>query len=860
MVSWFRFYADYWQVFYAQHAPDGQTLATAAHKAFLTVVDSEDLWQWFQDHGKVPGVVLLARNKVGKDGKRKIDVMHHLRLIQRSDEEGDDYVVGILQLGGGSQMGGLLVKDMTANLVPTTGKRAGTRGGASGSKDATIYVPSLDSLLDKHDGPFGKTYTPKVGEEAITSEDLAERPSVIFVPFDLWAVVCKGVNLNRTTEDDKRQEETAEEVGTVEDVGEVEEEKPSMEETSVPEGEDEIGTDKANSPLDLARRLSEMMSILKGDDPEMFKVYRMVAQNLIDFLWAANNNLTTGIRIRSIEGDLEVMRHTRECIHDFLTFAEEGSLPGWNVQPETVPDQEHDEPQPPVFDQDQESVTLVEGQPQQPTVTMEDARNERPVTLPPPPQGETTRPPGNPPAITAGQDDGPPVWVKSFMTGLAGTMADVGLAIREAVQVNRSSKEKEEEKKKATSKWLPDALFVLKVLSAENGWDTPGVPELSPFALKLFEMKILQAIQFVRAKAKDESWSGCILKSGLSEFLKRGPIAEDINEAPSGFSVLFFHHSAYSEGDDESHSTQALREAYGDGEMPEDLIKAFSKLHIFAPTCSFRAGEQIRTAIQFLEVICGAKTIATSGYRHGLKVLEEHRRLFERESEKDKMFLFNYLYLLDRVFQRFCREIRECNQEDDPVLALKEMIRGDRWMKEMINQALEPLLIYGKELGLRPPIKLQERSHLSGLIDMSQLGKGGAYKRPAENQEGGAKAVGRMAKRRVAGGEAYPDWWFELTPAECVKEWAIPQGKKFGDYFGPHKKDNVVGLPYVQHHKTKRPAPICLKYQLGNNVKCKRGADCALAHIRPRDLSSDDYQQISEHLRKVFLMEAGGQS
>ena len=309
--------------------------------------------------------------------------------------------------------------------------------------DATTLniVPSLDSLLDKHDGPFGKTYTPKVGEEAITSEDLAERPSVIFVPFDLWAVVCKGVNLNRTTEDDKRQEETAEEVGTVEDVGEVEEEKPSMEETSVPEGEDEIGTDKANSPLDLARRLSEMMSILKGDDPEMFKVYRMVAQNLIDFLWAANNNLTTGIRIRSIEGDLEVMRHTRECIHDFLTFAEEGSLPGWNVQPETVPDQEHDEPQPPVFDQDQESVTLVEGQPQQPTVTMEDARNERPATLPPPPQGETTRPPGNPPAITAGQDDGPPVWVKSFMTGLAGTMADVGLAIREAVQVNRSSKE-----------------------------------------------------------------------------------------------------------------------------------------------------------------------------------------------------------------------------------------------------------------------------------------------------------------------------------------------------------------------------------------------------------------------------------
>ena len=150
---------------------------------------------------------------------------------------------------------------------------------------------------------------------------------------------------------------------------------------------------------------------------------------------------------------------------------------------------------------------------------------------------------------------------KSFMKGLAGTMADVGLAIREAVQANRSSKDKEEEKKKA-SKWLPNSLYILKVLSAENGWDMPGVPELNPFASKLFEMKLLQAIQFVHAKAKDDGWSGCILKSGLSEFLNCGPVAEDINETPSGFSVLFFHQSAYSEGDDESHSMQALREAY----------------------------------------------------------------------------------------------------------------------------------------------------------------------------------------------------------------------------------------------------------------------------------------------------------
>ena len=104
--------------------------------------------QWFQDHGNVPGVFLVARNKVGRDGKRKIDAMHHLRLIPRSGAEVDDYVIGILQLGGGSNMSGILVKDMMADLVPATGKRSGTRGGTGGAKDATIYVPSLESLME----------------------------------------------------------------------------------------------------------------------------------------------------------------------------------------------------------------------------------------------------------------------------------------------------------------------------------------------------------------------------------------------------------------------------------------------------------------------------------------------------------------------------------------------------------------------------------------------------------------------------------------------------------------------------------------------------------------------------------------
>ncbi len=60
--------------------------------------------------------------------------------------------MGILQLGGGSQVISILEKDMMADLVPAMGKRSGTRGGSGGAKDATIYyVPSLEGLMEKHD-------------------------------------------------------------------------------------------------------------------------------------------------------------------------------------------------------------------------------------------------------------------------------------------------------------------------------------------------------------------------------------------------------------------------------------------------------------------------------------------------------------------------------------------------------------------------------------------------------------------------------------------------------------------------------------------------------------------------------------
>ena len=174
------------------------------------------------------------------------------------------------------------------------------------------------------------------------------------------------------------------------------------------------------------------------------------------------------------------------------------------------------------------------------------------------------------------------------------------MSLSEFAEVSKASLSKTEEKKKAISKWLPSGVFLFKVLSSEDGWETKGTPELTDFAMKLVDQKIFGATQLIRAQKKALKWSGGLLKPGVGEFLKRGFVSEDVQVGPSGFSVLFFHPSCHADTDSEEFSIQQLNESFGDGKLPEDMMKTFSKLQIWVPQTVQDAEEQIDTAIQFL--------------------------------------------------------------------------------------------------------------------------------------------------------------------------------------------------------------------------------------------------------------------
>jgi hypothetical protein len=83
------------------------------------------------------GCSLVARSKVGRDGRRS-DAVHRLRLIHRSEGEGEDIRRGTFATWRRQQhVGGLLVKDMVSGLGACHWKRSKTRW----SRKSTISFP-----------------------------------------------------------------------------------------------------------------------------------------------------------------------------------------------------------------------------------------------------------------------------------------------------------------------------------------------------------------------------------------------------------------------------------------------------------------------------------------------------------------------------------------------------------------------------------------------------------------------------------------------------------------------------------------------------------------------------------------------
>lgn len=421
--------------------------------------------------------------------------------------------------------------------------------------------------------------------------------------------------------------------------------------------------------------------------------------------------------------------------------------------------------------------------------------------------------------------------------------------MREWAKASKEKLAKKEEEKLSSSKWISSSVFALKFLCAANKWSTAGVPTLPKFTVQLLESKLTGAIMLVRNRARLERWPGCILRAGLNDILVKGLISDDINRAPSGFTALYCYPCGYYEIDGEEFDLQQARELWGDGEMPEPLLKAFTKKKVFVPDNTHQAVDMLNVTISFLECITAKDSIAAGGYKTGLNLIGEHRSLFEMAASNDRLFLTKFLCFLDRFFQRFCQMIERFEDEVDPVFSFVAS-HGEDWMQAEICNIVVPWTDSGILPAFQLPLALQGKKVENGLMELSG-GRAGEKPIGAKISKGSGEPSAGGGKKK--GGDSGSKGGSPLSPSEFVPEWQPPPGKKMGDYFGGRNFDkNISGIPKVQHHKLDKLAHICLRHQIDDGVPCRQGARCHLAHVKPKDLDPAIFEAMTQHMKKVY--------
>lgn len=536
--SWFRLFDARWLDFEARlgsgvspeeirdQADAAAKLAARASAVFDDITISEDkaagFDEWLNEFGMIPGVLVVIRGGVkSKDQRGYVDVIHHFEGWKSDEDEEENEeqrhrIMGLSSMAGSAWAVALDTSDFFDELIPEK-KRS-----VSSVKDG--FVPTLKGLMvEKHS--VKEAFKPQAGEAVERTEDLAGRPRGMYLPYPVWRLLWAYLA----------------ETGKA----------------------DEFEVDGPQHPKVLIDYLVAAMNRKRlQEDNDFYKTWKDTAQALLDVLWVACNDFCPGTVVRDVGGSWDGIHFQRECYDAFVAFynelgegkkkrgspgspstrasdKEEQGSDNEGLSAQDVPAQAEARRNTPQKRGDMH----YERENEEDNAPSERGGNSGRSTrqrLPPEPRG-VPRP--NQPVPTVMAPDTvrlgeTPDWLSEFIKNM-----------NSFAKASTSQMSKKEESKKLTGTWLSSGVYIFRVLSSEDGWNTEGLPELTGFAKELISKNIMAATKNVRETYREENWNGCMFKTGIADFLKRGFIADDVNVAPQGFSALFFYPSSYVERD-----------------------------------------------------------------------------------------------------------------------------------------------------------------------------------------------------------------------------------------------------------------------------------------------------------------------
>ena len=409
----------------------------------------------------------------------------------------------------------------------------------------------------------------------------------------------------------------------------------------------------------------------------------------------------------------------------------------------------------------------------------------------------------------------------------------------QAMTESQLKRDKKADKKKSMlSRLSPEAGTLFTLLSARN-WND-GNPKLPSLTKKILEDRDSnRALGEVKSLSK--RWTGRISEKGFLLFLANGYQADDITDAPGGFSVFSFSPLDHVKSSDHKSNVHQVRSMFGSTELDEESIKYFSKKDFYLADSLAGLEEQVYTCIKCLEMLTRRDGIASEGYVYGFEMISKYKREFLALFRMDPLFPVKFAYLLDRVFQNFVQDLGDFHSKSDPIRRAKRSLKGQQ-VRE-IDAAM---------IGF----KTGSLSHLF----LPRTLQGHPSKDAHPSTDGGAKGTGRDKKSRgepkgeegAKGKKPSEEWW--TTNPSPVAAWKIPEGNNFLGIFDFTKealKPNTEDWPkFAAHHpKAKgRKTFLCLKYQ--TEGKCD--VNCRKAHVIPEKIPEEQRKIMDERFLQIY--------
>lgn len=398
---------------------------------------------------------------------------------------------------------------------------------------------------------------------------------------------------------------------------------------------------------------------------------------------------------------------------------------------------------------------------------------------------------------------------------------------------NKEQRKREDKKKSLFNKMTSEAEWLFTQLSAKNWKDYK--PKLNKFTGRIVADKDLsKAIRLVQQKTSD--WRGKVCHKGLVQFLTSGYENHNLHGLPGGFTIFMFHASEDTLALNPKDRLNQILAMFGEDKTSEETAKHYADLKYFVATDFDSFHWQLETCTKFLDLCTRRKGIASSGYRKMMELMEQNREPFREAFRGDPHFGLKVGYFLDRTFQQFLKALLKFRGKSKPLREASGELRH--------TQQQDVIAVFrNMALGVVPNIALPVSFSSYKMTDASLPPMGGRIMAPEgiPPNFGGSTAIGgNKADRKPAS---------TVKNHNRLKEWSLPEGEKFGNFFNATRKpDNVKDWPSFPDSSSGKMGRMCLRYQVTGQCR----SDCTMSHVNPRDIPKAEADKITTRLQEIF--------